>query len=91
MGACPYGRALGGDVLLQSIDMSWLLFWTALPVLVLAQSVIIVTTLRGRGQAGQQAIHVRGSTKLEFLWAIIPALMVAALLVMTYETLRAGR
>lgn len=77
--------------MLQSIDMSWLLFWTALPVLLLAQSAIIVTTLRWRGQAGQTATHVRGSTRLDVVWAIVPALMVAALLVMTYETLRAGR
>ena len=91
MDACPYGRALGGDVLLQSIDVSWLLFWTALPVLLVAQGVIIVTTLRGKQQAGQTLTPVRGSTRLEVVWAIIPTLMLAALLVMTYETLRAGR
>lgn len=71
--------------------MSWLLFWTALPVLFVAQTIIIVTTLRGKGQAGQAVTHVRGSTRLEVVWAIVPALMIAALLAMTYETLHAGR
>lgn len=78
------------NTLALPFDISRLVFWMALPVLLVAQAVIIVVTLRGRGQAGQQAIHVRGSTKLEFLWAIIPALMLAALLVMTYEALHAS-
>lgn len=78
------------NTLAQPFDISRLVFWMALPVLLVAQGVIIVVTLRGREQAGQQATHVRGSTKLEFLWAIIPALMLAALLVMTYEALHAS-
>ncbi|MDO8532433.1 MAG: hypothetical protein Q7T26_09800 [Dehalococcoidia bacterium] len=78
------------NTLALPFDISRLVFWIALPVLLVAQGVIIVVTLRGRGQAGQQAIRVRGSTKLEFLWAIIPALMLAALLAMTYEALHAS-
>ncbi|MBI2867282.1 MAG: hypothetical protein HYX97_02970 [Chloroflexi bacterium] len=75
----------------QSIDMSWLVFWAALPVLLVAQAIIIVTTLRGGRQSGQPTIYVRGNTRMEFVWAIIPALMLATLLFMTYDTLRAGR
>ena len=71
--------------------MSWLLFWTALPVLFVAQAIIIVTTVRGKEQAGQTVTHVRGSTRLDVVWAVVPALMIAALLAMTYETLHAGR
>ena len=91
MDACPYGRDSGDDVLPQSVDISWLLFWTALPVLLLTQAVIIVTTLRWRAQAGQTVARVRGNTRLDIVWAVVPALMLAALLVMTYETLHAGR
>ena len=75
----------------QFVDMSWLLFWAALPVLLVTQAMIIVTTLRWRGQAGQTMTHVRGSTRLDVVWVILPALMLAALLVMTYQTLHAGR
>jgi heme/copper-type cytochrome/quinol oxidase subunit 2 len=59
-------------------------FWTAIGAVTIAQIFIFRSTARGmKGSAAQR----NGRTALEWMWAILPAITLAALFVWTWRTM----
>jgi cytochrome c oxidase subunit II len=68
----------------------WMVFWIATGVFVLVMGAIIVImfVFRDRGREGQkQPKQLHGSPKLEVLWTVIPALILAAIAVPTVSSI----
>jgi cytochrome c oxidase subunit II len=67
-------------------DLFWLVFWIAAAVfaVVMAGLVVILVFFRDRGQDGaKEPKQLHGNAKLEVLWTVIPALILAAIAVPT--------
>ena len=72
----------------QIDDLFWLVFWiaTAVFVLVMAGLLFIVFRYRDKG-ADREPKQTHGSPKLEVLWTVIPALILAAISVPTVSSI----
>jgi cytochrome c oxidase subunit 2 len=67
-------------------DMFWLVFWiaTAVFVLVMAAIVLLVVLFRDKGgRDDREPKQTHGNAKLEVVWTVIPALILAAIAVPT--------
>jgi len=75
----------------EQIDgLFWLVFWIATGVfaLVMGGLVFILFVFRDRGKEGQkEPKQLHGSPKLEVLWTVIPALILAAIAVPTVSSI----
>ncbi len=75
----------------EQIDsLFWLVFWiaTGVFVLVMAGLVIILVFFRDKGKGGQkEPKQLHGSPKLEVLWTVIPALILAGIAVPTVSSI----
>ncbi len=75
----------------RDIDELWnLVFWIAVVVFVLVQGALVVAIIRFRAKKGDQERKIRqlhGNTRLEVIWTIIPAVVLAALVVPTVSVL----
>jgi cytochrome c oxidase subunit 2 len=70
-------------------ELFWLVFWiaTAIFVLVMGGLVVILFFFRDRGEEGaKEPKQLHGSPKLEVLWTVIPALILAAIAVPTVSS-----
>jgi cytochrome c oxidase subunit 2 len=65
-------------------DLFWPVFWIATAVFVLVQGAILVAVFLFRDKEGaKEARQLHGSPKLEVLWTVIPALILAGIAVPT--------
>lgn len=75
----------------EQIDgLFWMVFWIATGVFVLVMGglVFILFAFRDRGKEGQkEPKQLHGSPKLEVLWTVIPALILAAIAVPTVSSI----
>ncbi len=74
----------------RSIDnLWWLVFWIATVIFVVVEAALIfvVFRFRRRGGTDEPVKQVHGSTRLEIVWTIIPAVILAAIAVPTIATL----
>ncbi len=75
----------------RDIDDLWnLVFWIAVVVFVLVQGALLVAIFRFRARKGDEERKIRqlhGNTRLEVLWTIIPAVLLAVLVVPTVSVL----
>lgn len=69
-------------------DLFRLVFWIAVAVFVLVQGLIIIAAVRfrDRGDDGLP-VQVHGNTRLEILWTVIPALILAGIAVPTVRAI----
>jgi cytochrome c oxidase subunit 2 len=68
----------------------WLVFWiaTGVFILVMGALVVVLFVFRDRGKEGQkQPKQLHGSPKLEVLWTVIPAFILAAIAVPTVSSI----
>ncbi|MDP9145333.1 MAG: hypothetical protein M3N43_11665, partial [Actinomycetota bacterium] len=66
----------------QINGLFWPVFWIAVAVFVLVQGVILVAIFLFRDREGaKEARQLHGSPKLEVLWTIIPAVILAGVAV----------
>ena len=73
----------------QIDDLFWLVFWiaTVVFVLVMGALVVIVFFFRDRHREQKEPKQLHGSPKLEVLWTVIPALILAAIAVPTVSSI----
>ncbi len=74
----------------QINDLFWLVLWIAAVIFFLVQGALIVAIVRFRRRRGDEAKTVKqvhGNTRLEVIWTIIPALILAGVAVPTVGTL----
>lgn len=72
----PFARAID--------DLFWLVFWIATGVFVLVQGAIIAAMVLFRDRPGRpEPRQIHGNAKLEVIWTIIPALILAGIAVPT--------
>lgn len=65
-------------------DLFWPVFWIATAVFILVQGAILVAVFLFRDKEGaKEARQLHGSPKLEVLWTVIPALILAGIAVPT--------
>ena len=70
-------------------DLFWMVFWiaTAVFVLVMTAILVIVFLFRDRGEGDtRQPKQLHGNAKLEVVWTVIPALILAAIAVPTVSS-----
>ena len=69
-------------------DLFWPVFWIAAAIFVLVQGAILVAVFvfRDRGH-DQEPRQVHGSPRLEVLWTVIPAVILAAVAIPTVRTI----
>ncbi|MCB2224620.1 MAG: cytochrome c oxidase subunit II [Actinobacteria bacterium] len=77
-----------GPAARQIDDLFWLVFWIATGIFVLVESALIYATFRFRRRRDDdtEVKQVHGNTRLEIVWTIIPALILAAVAVPTVAT-----
>ena len=74
----PFARTIDG--------LFWTVFWLATGVFVLVQGAILVSVLIFRDRPGRkEPKQVHGNAKLEVVWTIIPALILAVIAVPTVQ------
>lgn len=68
-------------------DLFMLTFWIAVGVFVLVQGLIILAAVKFRAKEGDDSlpVQVHGNTRLEILWTVVPALILAAISVPTVQ------
>lgn len=68
-------------------DLFWPVFWIATIIFVLVQGAILVAAIFFRDRPGrQEPKQIHGNAKLEVLWTIIPALILAGIAVPTVQS-----
>lgn len=81
----PVGR------LALEVDQLWrLVFWVAIAIFVLVMGLLLVAILRYRERPdddGRLPKQIHGNPRLEALWTVIPALILAAVAVPTVQTI----
>lgn len=74
----PFARTIDG--------LFWPVFWIATVVFILVQGVILVSSFLFRDRPGrQEPKQIHGNAKLEVVWTIIPALILAVIAVPTVQ------
>ena len=73
----------------QIDDLWWLVFWIATAIFVVVETALIYIVVRFRRRKGEDrpVKQVHGSTKLEIIWTIVPAVLLAAIAIPTVATL----
>lgn len=68
-------------------DLFWPVFWIATAIFVLVQGAILVAAIFFRDRPGrQEPKQIHGNAKLEVVWTIIPALILAGIAVPTVQS-----
>lgn len=66
----------------------YFIFWVAVVVFVIVESLLLYSVLRFRRKSkGDMPVQVHGNTKLEIAWTLAPAIVLAVVFVLTYQTL----
>ena len=77
-----------GPVAANQLNLFWVIFWAALAVFIAVVGLLIYTVVRFREKPGQSLpVQTHGHRTLEITWTIIPALLLAAIAVMTIRTI----
>ncbi|HSM02493.1 MAG TPA: cytochrome c oxidase subunit II [Acidimicrobiia bacterium] len=73
----------------QIDDLFWLVFWIAVVVFVLVMVALLYAIVRYRHREGKDrpVKQVHGNTRLEIVWTIIPAVILAVIAVPTVSTI----
>lgn len=64
-------------------------FWMALAVFLLVEGLLVFIVVRYRAWGGEVPREVHGHTPLELTWTVVPTLILAALTVLTLQTMSA--
>ena len=71
----------------QIDNLFWPVFWVAVAIFVIVQGGILFSIIAFRDRPGRkEPKQVHGNTKLEIIWTVIPALILAAIAVPTVST-----
>jgi cytochrome c oxidase subunit 2 len=82
-----YGTA-AGDAAIKIWDLYKLLFWISIPVFVIVQGVMLVALFKFKRKPGDPLpAQSHGNTKLEIVWTLIPAVVLAVIAVPTFQTI----
>ncbi|MFQ5948997.1 MAG: cytochrome c oxidase subunit II, partial [Acidimicrobiia bacterium] len=70
-------------------DLFWLVFWIATVIFVLVSGVLLYSVIRFRQRKGRErpVKQIHGNTRLEVVWTIIPAVLLAFVAVPTVLTI----
>lgn len=67
-------------------DLFWPVFWVATAIFVIVQGLILIAAIFFRDRPGRrEPRQIHGNTKLEVLWTVIPALILAGVAVPTVQ------
>ena len=71
------------------LDLLVPVLWIALVIFVLVEGFLVFSMIKYRHRPGNEDIpvQVHGDTRLEIIWMVVPALIVAVLAVMTFKTM----
>jgi cytochrome c oxidase subunit 2 len=85
----PYNSlAPAGPVAERQADLFFLVFWIAVAVFVLVEGALLFALIRFRRRRDDELPkQVHGNTRLEVMWTIIPAVLLAALAFPTISTI----
>ena len=85
----PYNSlAPAGPVAQKQKDLYLLVFWIAAGVFVLVEGALLVAVIRFRRRRAEDLpVQVHGNTRLEIVWTILPALLLAGIAVPTVGTI----
>ena len=73
----------------EQIDQLWsLIFWMSVAVFVVVEAALVYAMIRFRKRPDDEAEpkQVHGNTRLEIVWSIIPAVILAVIAVPTLQT-----
>ncbi len=93
MAACtgdlPYNSLdPAGPVAEKQAELYWLVFWIAVAVFVLVEGLLVFAMIRFRQRSDDDTPRqIHGNTRLEIMWTIIPALLLAGVAVPTVGTI----
>jgi len=77
-----------GPVSKNQLNLFWIIFWAAVAVFVVVVGLLIYSVFRFRERPGQGLpVQVHGNRRLEIAWTVAPGLLLAAIAVMTIQTL----
>lgn len=77
-----------GDVSRQQLNLFYIIFWAAVVVFVGVEGLLIIAVLRFRRKAGQGIPEqVHGNSRLEIIWTLVPAIVLAVIAVPTIITI----
>ena len=75
-----------GSVARQLNNLFWPVFWIAVGVFVLVAGLVLIAVIRFRARSDDEAPRqVHGNTRLEVMWTIIPALLLAGIAIPTVK------
>jgi cytochrome c oxidase subunit 2 len=85
----PYNSlAPEGPVADKQAELYWLVFWIAVGVFVIVEGLLVFALFRFRRREGDdKPRQIHGNTRLEVIWTIIPALLLAGVAVPTVGTI----
>jgi cytochrome c oxidase subunit 2 len=85
----PYNSlAPAGPVADKQADLFWLVFWIAVGVFVLVEGLLVFAMIRFRRRSADDVPkQIHGNTRLEIIWTILPALLLAGIAVPTVGTI----
>lgn len=71
-------------------DLYWLVFWMAVAVFVLVQGLLLYSAIRFRRRnENEQPAQIHGNARLELAWTVAPALIIAAIFVLSLDGMNA--
>lgn len=77
-----------GPVAQKQADLYWMVFWIATGVFVLVEGLLVVALIRFRRRSPDDVPRqIHGNTRLEIIWTILPALLLAGVAVPTVGTI----
>lgn len=75
----------------MSLSFATGLFWTSVACCTIAQFLIVRSVLGARHVPAPSADPPRSRARMELVWAVVPAVGLAALLVFTWDAVRESR
>ena len=71
-------------------NLFYFIFWVAVVVFIIVESLLLYSVIRFRRKSdSEMPTQVHGDTRLEIAWTLAPAIVLAVVFVLTYQTLMA--